>query len=141
MSHYLVQRYEHNHFRGWMVSTKRQGKRIARYFSDRPHGRRAALRAARTFRNKLVARLPQPTKIKRSYVCNTTGIIGVARVKERTRSGKWFVRYVAQWPRSDGTRCSASFSVNLYGEDDAFELAVYCRRKGLRELGLPSAYF
>ena len=30
--------------------------------------------------------------------------------------------------------------MNLYGEEDAFELAVYCRRKGLRELGLPRAY-
>ena len=40
-----------------------------------------------------------------------------------------------------GTTGSASFSVNLYGEEDAFELAVYCRRKGLRELGLPKAYF
>jgi hypothetical protein len=42
---------------------------------------------------------------------------------------------------SDGTKGSASFSVNLYGEEDAFELAVYCRRKGLRELGLPRSYF
>ncbi len=31
--------------------------------------------------------------------------------------------------------------VNLYGEEDAFELAVYCRRKGLRDLGLPRAYY
>ena len=26
---------------------------------------------------------------------------------------------------------AASFSVNFYGEEDACELAVYCRRKGL----------
>ena len=33
----------------------------------------------------------QPTKIKGSYVRNTTGVIGVARVKEHTRSeGGWF---------------------------------------------------
>jgi hypothetical protein len=42
---------------------------------------------------------------------------------------------------SDGKKGSSSFSVNLCGEEDAFELAVYCRRKGLRELGFPSAYF
>jgi hypothetical protein len=24
---YLIQRYEHNYFRGWVVSTKRRGKR------------------------------------------------------------------------------------------------------------------
>ena len=72
---------------------------------------------------------------------NTTGVIGVCRQEYRERSGRWFVRYIAEWPKSDGTRASASFSGNLYGEEDAFELAVYCWRKGLRELGLPRAYF
>ena len=37
----------------------------------------AALRAPRAFRDKLVVRLPPPTKIKGSYVRNTTGVIGV----------------------------------------------------------------
>jgi hypothetical protein len=36
---------------------------------------------------------------------------------------KRFARYIAEWPKSDGTKGSASFSVNLYGEEDAFELA------------------
>jgi hypothetical protein len=49
--------------------------------------------------------------------------------------------HIAEWPKSDGTTGTASFSVNLYGEEDALELAVYCRRKGLRELGLPRAYY
>ena len=43
--------------------------------------------------------------------------------------------------KADGTSGTASFSVNLYGEEDAFELAVYCRRKGLREFGMPTAYY
>jgi hypothetical protein len=30
---------------------------------------------------------------------------------------------------------------NLYGKEDAFELAVYCRRKRFRELGLPTVYY
>ena len=60
---------------------------------------------------------------------------------ERLSSGRWFARYIAEWPKSDGTTGTASFSVNLYGEEDAFELAVYRRRKGLRELGLPRAYY
>ena len=72
---------------------------------------------------------------------NTTGVIGVWRQEIQRKSGRWFARYIAEWPKSDGTKGSASFSVNLYGEEDAFELAVYCRRKGLRELGLPKAYY
>src|SRR5690242_9303715 len=123
MRNRLIQRYEHNHFRGWIVSTKRQGKRFVRYFSDRPHGRKLALRAARAFRDKLLARLPPATKIKRTYIRNTTGTIGVARMKERTRSGAWFVRYVAQWPERSGKNGRATFSVGFYGEKEAFNRA------------------
>jgi hypothetical protein len=46
---YLVRRYEHNYFRGWVVGTQRQGKQYQRYFSDKPHGRRESLRTGRVF--------------------------------------------------------------------------------------------
>jgi hypothetical protein len=58
--------------------------------------------------------------------------MGVCRQEYQRKSGNWFARYIAEWPKSDGTKGSTSFSMNLYGEEDAFELAVYCRRKGLR---------
>src|SRR5690349_19498220 len=131
----LIQRYEHHGFTGWLVCATRRDRRFRRYFSDHPHGRKKALHAARVFRTKLVARLPAPTKVKRRYIRNTTGVIGVARVKERTRSGKWLVRYVAQWPTSGGGNSArVSFSVGLYGEEEAFRLAALSRRKGLKAL-------
>ena len=129
----LIARYEHNHFRGWIVTARRRGKRFRCYFSDRPSGRKAALHAAQVFRDKLVTRLPPPTKIKRTFIRNTTGVIGVSRVKERTRSGRLFVRYVAQWPLRGGKNGRATFSVDLYGEQEAFRLAVAARRAGLRD--------
>lgn len=132
---YLVQRYEHNYFVGWKVGTKRQGKKFARYFSDRPHGRAAALRAAREYRDKLVSRLPWPHKVKRQYVLNRTSVIGVALVTERTRSGKLWRRYVASWPTRTGQRGKASFSVSFYGKGEAFRLAVKARKEGLLALG------
>ena len=74
----LIQRYEHN-YSGWVVTTKRRGRRFRRYFSDQPKGRRNALRAARAFRDNLVAQLPRPTKIKRTDVRNTTGVSALER--------------------------------------------------------------
>jgi hypothetical protein len=133
MNEWLIARYEHNHFKGWQVAAKRRGKRFVRYFSDGAGGRIKALRAARAFRDELVSKLPRPTKVKRRDIRNTTGVIGVSRITERARSGNWFVRYIAYWPRTDATRAKATFSVNAYGEDGAFKLAVSCRRKGLRE--------
>lgn len=129
---HLILRYEHNHFRGWRVATKRRGKRFAKYFSDKPKGRAHALRTAKAFRDSLVLRLPPVTKIKRRYILNTTGVIGVARTKERTRGGKILRRYVASWPKPNGERGKASFSIGFYGETEARRLAVEARRDGLK---------
>ena len=133
---HLILRYEHNQFRGWRVTTKRQGKRFIRYFSDKPLGRNAALRAARAYRDQLIARLPWPTKVKQKYILNKTGVIGVALTRERTRSGKLARRYVASWSRRDGSRGKASFSTRMYGRKEAFSLAVQARRAALKQLGV-----
>jgi hypothetical protein len=133
----LIQRYEHNYFRGYVVAAKRRGKRWAEYISDKPGGPAAALERAREYRRNLLARLPWPTKAKRTYVLNRTGVVGVSRVKERARSGKRFVRYVAVWPIRHGRPKKASFSVALYGEAEARRRAVQARRNGLADLLRP----
>ena len=134
MSEPLIVRYEHDHLRGWCVSTKRRGKPFTRYFSDRLGGRRKALQLARLFRDKLVAQLPRPTKVKRRYIRNTTGIIGGAG--EGTQSiRQTTLRYVASWPKRDGTREGNLISW-LYGESEAFQLAVKSRRGACVSLNL-----
>jgi hypothetical protein len=133
---HLIRRYEHNYFSGWVVAAKRQGKKWTRYFSDKPDGAAAALRRARQCRAQLLATLPPATKVKRTHVRNTTGVIGVARVRETTRSGRTLWRYVAQWPRRGGSRGKATFSTLRYGETEARRLAIQARRRGLAELGI-----
>jgi hypothetical protein len=130
----LIRRYEHNYFRGWLVCIKRQGTRYEKYFSDKPDGRADALRRARRFREQLLKRLPIASKVKRTYVRNTTGEIGVALVRQRARSGRLIRRYVAQWPTPDGRRAKASFSVIYHGEAKARRLAIKARRAGLARL-------
>lgn len=127
----LIRRYEHNHFTGWVVATKRRGTRHVKYFSDRPGGRAAALRLAQRFRDDLLRRLPPATKVKQTYSLNTTGVIGVALVRERTRTGKPTERYAATWPGPDGTRGKATFSIGRYGKARARSLAIQARQDGL----------
>lgn len=135
----LIRRYDHHYFRGWVFATKRRGRRWVKYFSDKPHGRLEALRQARKYRDALLPHLPPATKVKRTYVRNTTGEIGVALVKDRTRSGRVILRYVAQWPTREGLRAKATFSVALYGKLKARQLAVNARRRGLAALlGTPA---
>src|SRR5437667_9265170 len=35
----------------------------------------------------------------------------------RRKSERWFARCIAGWPKSDGAKGSASFSVNLYSDE------------------------
>jgi hypothetical protein len=132
-----IRPYNHNYFTGVVVSATRAGKRWVKYFSDKPAGRLAARRRAREFGEQLFRQLPWPAKVKRKYARNTTGVIGVSRVRERARSGRWFVRYVAVWPTRDGRPRKASFSVATYGESGARRRAVEARRAGLAELLRP----
>lgn len=127
----LIKRYEHNYFTGWVVATKRGGTRYVKYFSDRPGGSAAALRRARRFRDDLLRRLPPATKVKRTYSLNTTGVVGVALVRERTRAGNLMERYAATWPGPPGSRRKATFSIGRHGKARAKSLAIQARRDGL----------
>jgi hypothetical protein len=133
----LVRRYEHNYFTGWVVQFKREGHRYpAKYFSDKPDGRIAALVRARAYRDKLLGELPKAHKIKRSFSTNTTGVVGVVRLNDRTRAGRRAPRFVATWPSEKNgvyRRAKASFSVTRYGEADAKRKAVSARRLGVAE--------
>jgi len=137
MQYHLIRRYEHNYFTGWVVAAKRDCRRYpAKYFSDKPDGRRVALARAKEYRDELLATLPKPHKLKRTYRTNTTGVVGVARVKERTRAGNIAVRYVATWPirhRTGYKRAKITFSVSLYGEAGAKSRAIQARRAGVAE--------
>ena len=113
MSEPLIRRYEHHGFKGWAVCATRRNKRFTRYFSDHPNGQRKALQAARAYRDKLLSRLPPLKKIRIVEKRNTTGVMGVWRQEVLRKSGRWFARYIAEWPNENGTSSTASFSVNL----------------------------
>jgi hypothetical protein len=136
---YLIRRIDHHHFHGWLVSVTRRGKRLQKYFSDSPDGRTAALRQAREFRDTLLATLPPPTRIKRTFVLNKTGIIGVTFARERTRRGTIVWRYSASWPTRGGKRAKASFSVARYGKAAARRMAIQARQDGLRREGMDAS--
>lgn len=64
-------------------------------------------------------------------------VIGVSRVRERAKSGRWFVRYVAVWPTRNGRPRKASFSVARFGASGARRRAVKARRSGVEEVLRP----
>ncbi len=126
---------ERHYFRGYHVSVKRAGRRWPRYVNaDRFPSRGAAFEEVLHVRDNLESRLPPPVKIHRRSSRSSTGIVGVSRPRERTRSGKRFERYVARCYDSQGRVCKHSFSVSFYGEAKARMLAAQAREKGVRQL-------
>jgi hypothetical protein len=133
-----VQRYEHHDFCGWLVSLKRAGVIFRRYFSDNGD-RRAALRRALRWRDRMMARLPPPRKFKRRWAQNKTGVIGVNVRDGRTRKGTRVRYYDASWVDETGRTRKRTFSVAKYGESRARAMAIRTRKQMLAELLRPGA--
>src|ERR1700752_2989691 len=111
----LIQRQDHRSTHGYYVRVKRAHVVVGRFFGDRAFGGRSnALAAARTYRNAVVAQLPPPVLMKQRNVRNTTGIMGVCRVRgKRGKSAAWPLDcFVATWPwpPRGGRKVKRSFS-------------------------------
>jgi hypothetical protein len=125
----------------WHVTIQRRRRIWTRHFTDRVYGgREKALAAAKAFRDQLIARYPA---LSRRAFCsirkknNRSGISGVTRIEgyQLHRGRKQLrVYWVAQWPIGPGRARQKKFSVRIYGEREAFRLALRARRQGLRAL-------
>ncbi len=140
---YAIQRIDHQRSRthAWKVIIQRRKTIYMRYFSDGGHGgKKIALDAAKAYRDQLIAQHPPMT---RREVCvirkmnNTSGVSGVTRIDVMERNKGRKVRRLywdAQWPDRSGNAVHRKFSIKVYGERRAFQLAVQARRQGLRQL-------
>ena len=140
---YAIQRIDQPRSRthAWKVILQRRKRIYTCHFSDGCYGgKQASLKAAKAYRDQLIARHPPMT---RREVCvirktnNTSGVSGVTRidVMERNKGRTLRRRYWdAQWPTLSGKPVHRKFSIKAYGERRAFQLAVHARRQGLRQL-------
>ena len=117
---------------GWVVAVFYEGRRFTRYFSDKQfQGRRRAYAAALQFALELGDRSEfqalqsrlNPRKNSRS------GTPGVAHYPRGSDRGPYWVAY---WDEH-GHKVQKKFSVSVYGEERARELAFKARRKAVKE--------
>lgn len=108
---------------GWRVSIKRRGDTVTRYFASAHFGGLdAALQAAVAFRDEVNQKFPPLTKREQCAVLrssNTSGIPGVFR----TTTGEWKARILF----ADGSCKTRQFSIQRYGEEEAWRKAVQAR--------------
>lgn len=125
---------------GWEVRLQRKGKKIAKFFSDLNFGgKRAALQAAKEFRDQLEQRYKKSTVRELSEkpsIRNRSGVVGVRLHEQKDQRGEYEYHYwywVAQWTDGHGKRKTKSFSVHQYGDEEAYRLAVEAREKGVEQ--------
>ncbi len=125
---------------GWEVRIQRRGRKHEKFFADRQYGgRRAALQAAKLFRDELEASLrPYSVKelAKKPSARNKSGVVGVRRTLQVEETEEYIYTYafwVAQWTDGKGKRKTRSFSIDKYGEEEAFQKAIQARTRGVSQ--------
>jgi hypothetical protein len=118
----------------YRVSLCRAGQTVWQLFREREHGSaRKALEAARQWRDRMAHELEPETKqafSERLTPTNTSGQPGVYLRRQIVhRNGKEYeyVHWQAQSPAGAKPWRSRSFSIDRYGYDGAYELAVQAR--------------
>lgn len=118
----------------YRVSLCRAGQTVWQLFRERDHGSaREALKAARQWRNQIARELEPETKqafSQRLLPTNTSGQPGVylkRQLVRRNGSEYEYLHWQAQSPAGAKPWRSRTFSIDRYGYDAAYELAVQAR--------------
>lgn len=125
---------------GWEVRMQRRRKKHEKFFADgKCGGKRAALQAAKAYRDQLeenLARLSVQELSESPSARNRSGIVGVRRATQKEETDEFLYTYhfwIAQWTDGKGKRKTRSFSVEKFGEEEAFRRALEARTKGVQQ--------
>jgi hypothetical protein len=135
---YIRRQTDAHHGASWAVALQRRGKAYQRQFGDREYGGcDEAHAAAESYLRSLLKILPKRSRVRKKYVTNKSGMAGVIRTWEVTRTGARNSYYKAYWPKlgEPGKATSRKFSISKYGREGAFARAVAARRTGVDDAG------
>ena len=100
---------------GWQVRVRRDGERLSKFFADAKHdGREAALEAAMTYRDDLLASITPPDDPKPRKAWSNTGVVGLS-VREKTEGERTRLFVQLNWVNAAGKRRAGSYSVEKWG--------------------------
>ena len=119
---------------GFQVRLQRRGIKYAKFFSDRVHGTpQHALDAARAWRDALIEKLSDQTRICERSQRNSSGVVGVSKITVVAANGNSYQFWQATWSPRPGQRRCVKFSIQRYGDREAFQLAVEARTEGISQ--------
>jgi hypothetical protein len=125
------------------VTLLRKGKVFRKSFYEKHFGgEQATLKLAQAWRDAIIAEHPAMSLAQYCGIVrknNTSGAPGVSRIVRKIRrkngSESTFKFWLACIPQIDGRSRTRCFSISVYGEDGARQLAIEARQQGLNELG------
>ncbi|NNE91635.1 MAG: hypothetical protein HKN23_08310 [Verrucomicrobiales bacterium] len=121
---------------GFYVRITHKGKTQQKYFPDKSCGSKTkALKAAREYRDGLVAKLPkykQAAAARKKRKIKRSGVVGVTHVVSQSAKGKVYEYWQAAWVDKTGKRKTAKFSIDRYGNKKALEMAKKARKEAPR---------
>jgi hypothetical protein len=134
-----ISRVDSGSTHGYFVRGYKNGKTFSKLFSDQKWGGKTrALVMATSYRHTLydeIAKIPERTRkrrIVRKDSRNTTGVLGVCRVRKTSAKGDPIECYSVSWRPEPGVQKCTSFSIKKYGEKKALQLAINHRRRMMR---------
>ena len=137
-----ISRVDHKKKRayGWLVRVAFQGKMHQKFFSDAAQkGRRAALKATISWRNKTERKLGKPRTERKVAMLSSRNISGMVGIRETTKAMTRDGRrkgpvYEVWWFPKPGLIRKTSVSIYKYGQREAFRRAYALRKAGEREM-------
>ncbi len=128
-----ISRIDSRDTHGWFVRVYNESVTYSKLFSDRKMGgRKNALEFAIAFRDDLIRELGKTypaRRIVRRDRRNKTGVIGVCRTRKRNSSGTYSEFFSVSWSPDYGSHKCRMFSINKYGEKEAFRKACAWRKQ------------
>jgi len=128
---------------GYYVRITHRGTTQQKYFPDKSNGGKSkALTAAKTYRNKILAKLPkskQNAASQKKRRVKKSGITGVTHVISKTGGKTVYEYWQAAWLDDRGGRRTAKFSISRYGDKAALEMAKKARQKAKKNAASTAA--
>lgn len=136
--HKGVSRIDSKNTHGWFVRVYNRDVTHSKLFSDKKYGgREEALHLALEYRDELEAQVransPGRRVVQRDKR-NKSGVIGVCRTRKRNRNGTYSECYSVSWSPEVNIKKCRTFSIQKYGEEEAFRLACELRKSKETEI-------
>lgn len=130
-----------NSTHGWQVRIQRNKVSHSKLFSDALYGgKEPALEAARKHRDDYMAEHPPMSRLELAQIekkSNKSGFVGVSKVHhidEREKKTYKYWYWQAYWTPSPGRHKCVRFSIDKYGDEQAYQMAVAARLQGLADM-------